>query len=158
MAAKILVIDDDRVTASLLEKLLRKEGYIVFTASDGVSGFELVKLHQPELVISDMLLPRLHGIDLCKKIKEDPALNKTKIILITAVYKGTATETDIKNWGADYYFEKPINTKSLLEWIKANIPKEISDLSDADNKINLESMDIEEIMGQLESLAGIKKR
>jgi len=158
MAAKILVIDDDRVTASLLEKLLRKEGYIVFTASDGVSGFELVKLHQPELVISDMLLPRLHGIDLCKKIKEDPALNKTKIILITAVYKGTATETDIKSWGADYYFEKPINTKSLLEWIKANIPKEISDLSDADNKINLESMDIEEIMGQLESLAGIKKR
>lgn len=158
MAAKILVIDDDRVTASLLEKLLRKEGYIVFTASDGVSGFELVKLYQPELVISDMLLPRLHGIDLCKKIKEDPALNKTKIILITAVYKGTATETDIKNWGADYYFEKPINTKSLLEWIKANIPKEISDLSDADNKINLESMDIEEIMGQLESLAGIKKR
>jgi DNA-binding response OmpR family regulator len=158
MAAKILVIDDDRVTASLLEKLLRKEGYIVFTASDGVSGFELVKLHQPELVISDMLLPRLHGIDLCKKIKEDPALNKTKIILITAVYKGTATETDIKNWGADYYFEKPINTKSLLEWIKANIPKEISDLSDADNKINLESMDIDEIMGQLESLAGIKKR
>jgi len=158
MAAKILVIDDDRVTASLLEKLLRKEGYIVFTASDGVSGFELVKLYQPELVISDMLLPRLHGIDLCKKIKEDPALNKTKIILITAVYKGTATETDIKNWGADYYFEKPINTKSLLEWIKANIPKEISDLSDADNKINLESMDIDEIMGQLESLAGIKKR
>ena len=158
MAAKILVIDDDRVTASLLEKLLRKEGYIVFTASDGVSGFELVKLHQPELVISDMLLPRLHGIDLCKKIKEDPALNKTKIILITAVYKGTATETDIKNWGADYYFEKPINTKSLLEWIKTNIPKEISDLSDADNKINLESMDIDEIMGQLESLAGIKKR
>jgi Response regulators consisting of a CheY-like receiver domain and a winged-helix DNA-binding domain len=157
MAAKILVIDDDRVTASLLEKLLRKEGYIVFTASDGVSGFELVKLHQPELVISDMLLPRLHGIDLCKKIKEDPALNKTKIILITAVYKGTATETDIKNWGADYYFEKPINTKSLLEWIKANIPKEISDLSDADNKINLESMDIEEIMGQLESLAGKKR-
>ncbi|MCI4444678.1 MAG: response regulator [Candidatus Aminicenantes bacterium] len=157
MAAKILVIDDDRVTASLLEKLLRKEGYIVFTASDGVSGFELVKLHQPELVISDMLLPRLHGIDLCKKIKEDPALNKTKIILITAVYKGTATETDIKNWGADYYFEKPINTKSLLEWIKANIPKEISDLSDADNKINLESMDIDEIMGQLESLAGKKR-
>ena len=157
MAAKILVIDDDRVTASLLEKLLRKEGYIVFTASDGVSGFELVKLHQPELVISDMLLPRLHGIDLCKKIKEDPALNKTKIILITAVYKGTATETDIKSWGADYYFEKPINTKSLLEWIKANIPKEISDLSDADNKINLESMDIEEIMGQLESLAGKKR-
>ena len=158
MAAKILVIDDDRVTASLLEKLLRKEGYIVFTASDGVSGFELVKLYQPELVISDMLLPRLHGIDLCKKIKEDPALNKTKIILITAVYKGTATETDIKSWGADYYFEKPINTKSLLEWIKTNIPKEISDLSDADNKINLESMDIDEIMGQLESLAGIKKR
>ncbi|HEK85303.1 MAG: response regulator [Candidatus Saccharicenans sp.] len=158
MPARILVVDDDRVTSSLLEKLLQKQGFTVFTAADGQSGYELTKEHKPALVICDMFLPKVHGIDLCKKIKENENLKKTKVVLITAVYKGTAIEQDIKSWGADGYFEKPINTKRLLSWIEENVPKEILESNSDKNeiKVNVESMNIDEIMKKLESMVAKK--
>jgi len=61
-----------------------------------------------------MLLPKTHGLELCKMIKQDPDLIQTKVILMTAVYKGTAFKFEAKECGADFFIEKPIDTNELL--------------------------------------------
>ena len=152
MTAGILIVDDDRVAASMLEKLLIKQGYQVFKAGDGATGYELARQHKPALVICDMLLPKIHGIDLCKKIKEDPELKNVKVILITAVYKRAATESDLKSWGADGYFEKPINTQRLLAWIENNFPKQPQSQPEDKKRLSSKQLDVDEIMSQLEAL------
>lgn len=107
-------MDDDRVTVTMLEMILSRHKYQVLSAQDGSQGFELTKNEHPDAVISDMLLPKIHGLELCKMIKQDPDLNQTKIILMTAVYKGTAFKFEAKECGADFFIEKPIDTNELL--------------------------------------------
>jgi DNA-binding response OmpR family regulator len=111
---KILIVDDDRVTVTMLEMILSRQKYQVISAQDGSQGFELTKEQRPDAVISDMLLPKTHGLELCKMIKQNPELNQTKVILMTAVYKGTTFKFQAKECGADFFIEKPINTNELL--------------------------------------------
>lgn len=115
MKSKILVIDDDRVTLTMLEMILSRHGYQVLSAKDGAEGFELAAKEKPGVVISDMLIPKIHGLDLCTKIKQDPQLKDIKIILMTAVYKGAAFQFEAKDSGADHFIQKPIDTNELLD-------------------------------------------
>jgi DNA-binding response OmpR family regulator len=111
---KILLVDDDRVTLTMLEMILSRHKYQVLSAKDGSEGLELALKERPDAVISDMLIPKLHGLDLCKKIKQDPALNQIKVILMTAVYKGVPFKFEAKGCGADHFIEKPIDTNELI--------------------------------------------
>lgn len=115
MKRKILIIDDDRVTLTMLEMILSRHGYQVLSAKDGAEGFELAAKEKPGVVISDMLIPKIHGLDLCTKIKQDPQLKDIKIILMTAVYKGAAFQFEAKDSGADHFIQKPIDTNELLD-------------------------------------------
>ncbi len=115
MKGKILIVDDDRVTLTMLEMILSRHGYQVLKATDGEEGLKLVSKEKPDTVISDMLIPKIHGLDLCTKIKQDPQLKEIKVILMTAVYKGTAFKFEAKNCGADHFIEKPIDTNELLD-------------------------------------------
>jgi|GEM_PF-871446 len=156
MDVNIAIIDDDRVTSVMLEKLFKENGYTVAKAFDGEAGLKLVKEAKPSLVVCDMLLPKIHGADLCRKIKDDPELKGTRVVLITAVYKGATSRLDIKSFGADHLFEKPINTKELLAWVEKNVPKEIR--ADAPPKakendhIDIESINIDDVMSQLKTM------
>jgi len=85
MGVKIVVAEDDRSTLAFLEKTLILRGFWVYGTRDGEEAFEVIKKEIPDLVISDMLMPRLHGLDLCMKIKESPELSHIKVILITGV-------------------------------------------------------------------------
>ncbi len=114
MKNKILLIDDDRVTLTMLEMILSRHGYQVLSARDGEEGIDLIHKHLPDIVISDMLIPKIHGLELCRKIKQDPQLDKIKVIMMTAVYKGAAFHFEAKDCGADHFIEKPIDTKGLL--------------------------------------------
>ncbi|MDH5742869.1 MAG: response regulator, partial [Candidatus Aminicenantes bacterium] len=69
MKRKILLVDDDRVTLTMLEMILSRHKYQVLSAKDGSEALELALKERPDAVISDMLIPKLHGLDLCKKIK-----------------------------------------------------------------------------------------
>jgi DNA-binding response OmpR family regulator len=111
---KILLVDDDRVTLTMLEMILSRNKYQVLSSQDGAQGLEQVKQERPDAVISDMLIPKIHGLELCKRIKQDPDLNQIKVILMTAVYKGTTFKFEAKESGADFFIEKPINTNELL--------------------------------------------
>lgn len=156
MTADIAIIDDDRVTSSMLERLFSEKGYRVVKAHDGEKGLKLVRDTRPRLVICDMLLPKIHGADLCRKIKDDPELKETKVVMITAVYKGATSRVDVKSYGADNYFEKPINTKELLTWVEKNVPPtpEPAPLNrkPEKGKIDIESLNIDDVMSQLKNM------
>jgi len=115
MRGKILLVDDDKVTLTMLKMILSRHGYQALSAKDGAEGLELVIKEKPDVVISDMLLPKTHGLDLCTKIKQDPQLKEIKVFLMTAVYKGAAFQFEAKSCGADHFIEKPIDTNELLK-------------------------------------------
>jgi len=117
MNKKIVVIEDDRVTLEILNKILSRNEFQVFCATDGKTGYELVLSEKPDIVISDLLIPKIHGLDLCQKIKQDPNLKKTKIILMTATYKTPAFKHEIRESGAEEFIEKPIDTIELMKKI-----------------------------------------
>ena len=115
MKGKILVVDDDNVTLTMLKMILSRHGYHTLSARDGAEGLDLASKEKPDVVITDMLLPKIHGLDLCTKIKQDPQLKKIKVFLMTAVYKGAAFQFEAKNCGADHFLEKPIDTNELIK-------------------------------------------
>ncbi len=117
MGGKIVVADDDRVTLQLLYHVLVDNSFYVYSAQDGQAALDLVKNFLPDILISDLVLPKLDGMELCKKVKQDPDLSGTKVIMMTAVYKGSAFRPLTRDCGADAYIEKPINATSLLEKI-----------------------------------------
>jgi DNA-binding response OmpR family regulator len=109
MAEKILIIDDDRVTLSLFQMTLSKEGYVVVTARDGQEGLALYEREKPDLVITDLLIPKIDGIGVCTKIKET---GKTKVIIISGL-KNPAIQREAKSCKADAFLEKPIDPHVL---------------------------------------------
>ncbi|MCK4263897.1 MAG: response regulator [Candidatus Aminicenantes bacterium] len=123
MSKKIVVIDDDRITLTMLEMVFSRHGFQVFSALDGAEGYELVQKEKPDILISDMLLPKIHGTELCKKIKETPELKQTKVILMTAVYKGPSFRFEARDCGADDFIEKPLDMKDLLSRIDKFLKK-----------------------------------
>ena len=118
MSKKIVIIDDDQMTLTLLKKVLTKHGFQVLSARDGAEGYLLIQKEKPDILISDMLIPKLHGLDLCEKIKETPELKKIKVILMTAVYKSVVFKTQAKDSGADDFIEKPIDMEKLISLIE----------------------------------------
>lgn len=117
MSVKIVLVDDDRATLALLERNLIQRGFWVYSAKNGEEGFELISKEQPDLVISDMLMPKVHGVDLCKTIRSTPGLAKTKVIMMTGVYKGRFGLEEAFDCGADYFVTKPIDVNNLIKKI-----------------------------------------
>jgi len=112
---KIAIIDDDPVTRALLAKILDREDLQVMQASDGQEAWDMIQREVPDLVISDMLIARIDGLELCRKIKRDPILKLVKVILMSAVYKGFHHKAEIRESKADDFIEKPIQAKVLRE-------------------------------------------
>jgi len=118
VATKIAIVDDDRVTLAVIEKALILDGFWVYSAQDGEEGIALVKRENPDILISDMLIPKIHGLDLCKKVKESPELKHTRVILMSAVYKKITYRDIISESGADDFIEKPVDLNDLKDRIK----------------------------------------
>jgi DNA-binding response OmpR family regulator len=117
MSAKIVVADDDKLTVSLLEHVLADHLFTVHSARDGFLALDLVWREKPAVLITDLVLPKLDGMELCRRVKEDPATKATKVIVMTAVYGGSAVRPMAQQCGADDYIGKPLNSTSLLEKI-----------------------------------------
>ena len=100
MQRKILVIDDDGVTRELLKSVLTNADYEVVLAADGLSGVETARSEKPDLVITDGLLPKLHGFLVCKAIKEFDS--PPKVIILTGLYTKPTYKWTVKHeYGAD---------------------------------------------------------
>lgn len=114
----ILVIDDEKDLIELLSYNLGKEGYDVIVAHDGQSGLDVVKKHRPDLVVLDIMMPGLDGLQVCQRLRADPRTGRIPIIMLTA----KATETDRivgLELGADDYVTKPFSPREVIARLKA---------------------------------------
>jgi DNA-binding response OmpR family regulator len=118
MNNKVVIVDDDRVTLSILEKALTEAGLEVLTAEDGMKGLDLIQTTAPAVAIVDMLIPKLHGVDLCRRVKENELLIGTKVILMSAVYQYAAFRRDIEHADADFFVNKPLDMPKLMGFVE----------------------------------------
>lgn len=115
---KLLLIEDEEDIAALIQLQADISGYKIIIEVDGLNGFQAVERERPDLIILDIMLPGLNGLDVCRKVKHHPELQHTPIILLSA--KGE--EIDIVlglELGADDYVTKPFSPKILFSRIKA---------------------------------------
>ena len=114
---RILLVDDADETVSILESSLTTRGYDVITASDGLDGLAIAKREQPDLMLLDVMLPKLDGYNVCRMLKCDKKYKKIPVILLTARCQGD--EKFLANEvGADGCFIKPYDGTALLEAAK----------------------------------------
>lgn len=110
---KILVVDDEKKFAVLLKKILVKKGYVVEMAHDGWDAGLKAAQFMPSLLILDINLPGVNGVEICKNLKSNPKTRNIQIITITADIN--YPEQDVLAAGADLYFTKPVDLNILLE-------------------------------------------
>lgn len=119
---KILLIDDEREFADMITMRLRASGYEVMVSVDGESGLERARKERPDLVILDIVLPKLDGHKVCQSIKSEAQLSGIPVILLSG--KDQATLDGMKRSAiADAYFLKPVEDRELLEKIKVLLRK-----------------------------------
>src|SRR5438309_5461476 len=120
MQRKILVIDDDGVTRELLKSVLTNADYEVVLAADGLSGVDTARSERPDLVITDGLLPKLHGFRVCKAIKELDS--PPKVIILTGLYTKPSYKWEAKHgFLADDLLTKPVGPADLLACIEKHL-------------------------------------
>ena len=139
MSTKILVIDDDANICELLRLFLEKEDYKVETAYDGVAGLASFKLHEPDLVLLDIMLPKKDGWQVCREIRE---MSQKPIIMITA--KGEIFDKVLGlELGADDFIVKPFDMKEVSARVKAVLRRySASSRSVEDETIRFENIEI----------------
>jgi TonB family protein len=117
-AKKILIVDFDQEFLRFLSRFLRGKGFAVVTAADGSAGLEIHKNESPDLVITEAMLPRLHGFELCSRISHSPS-RKTPVIIVTGVYRDNVYKTEaLHTFGAAAYFEKPLDPEELAVTVR----------------------------------------
>lgn len=117
MAKRILIVDDEPNIVSLLATRLKANGYEVLSALDGLEGLAKAKTEKPDLIILDLMLPKMDGYKVCGLLKKDTRYAKIPILMFTA----KAQEEDQRlgeEVGADAYFTKPFVPKTLLSRIQ----------------------------------------
>jgi phosphate regulon transcriptional regulator PhoB len=118
--ATILVVDDEDPILELLRFNLEKEGYQVFVAKDGQEALDCVDKEQPDLLVLDVMLPGMDGLEVCRIMRLNPRLQQIPIIMLTA--KGEEIDTVLGlELGADDYMTKPFSPRELLARIKARL-------------------------------------
>jgi len=118
MTTKVTIIEDDPDIAGLVEHYLAAEGFKVTHARDGIDGLKRVKATPPDLVVLDLMLPGLDGLDICKALRAAPATSALPILMLTA--KGEESDKVIGlELGADDYLTKPFSPKELVARVKS---------------------------------------
>jgi two-component system, OmpR family, alkaline phosphatase synthesis response regulator PhoP len=122
-APKVLVVDDDSDIVELLEYNLTKEGYSVLTASNGKKAIEIAKTFLPDLILLDIMMPQLDGIETGRILRQNPEINNTYILFLTARSE-EYSEVAAFDVGADDYITKPIKPRALMSRINALFRRE----------------------------------
>jgi len=137
---KILVVDYDQASLENLTRILKDLKVQVIQATDGAQAYDLFKEENPDLVILEAILPKLHGFDLTKKISQE-SKGTVPVIIITGLYKGPQYKHEaMTNLGASEYLEKPVNPEVLLEAV---------------NRLLTAEEDIEDVLPDLETVIAL---
>ena len=114
----ILIVEDERDVVDLLALNLRKAGFAILTATDGAAGLQKARDEKPTLVILDLMLPKMPGLEICKILKSDPATRQIPIMMLTAKAEEIDRIVGLE-FGADDYVTKPFSPREVILRIKA---------------------------------------
>ncbi|WP_105617327.1 response regulator YycF [Vallitalea okinawensis] len=139
MSQKVLIVDDEKAIVDILSFNLKKEGYEVVTGFDGEEGYDKALKENPDLILLDIMMPKLDGLQVCRKLREKM---NTPIIMLTA----RAEEVDKVlglELGADDYVTKPFSVRELMARVKANLRRKVIDVQESTNKNVLKLGDLQ---------------
>ena len=118
MTMKITIIDDDPDIVEVISLVLENAGHSVTSSPAGVNAISLIRKKRPDLILTDLVMAEMDGLELCREIRKDKLLEKTKIIMISAradeMWKEKARDA-----GADGYIEKPIDTATFVKDVES---------------------------------------
>jgi CheY-like chemotaxis protein len=118
MADRILVVDDEEINRELLEGILAPDGYRIAFSADGTSALHAVRASRPDLVLLDLLMPGMSGLEVCRRLKDDPDVSDIPIIVVTALGQVAAKEAALTR-GADDFVTKPVQADDLRARVAA---------------------------------------
>jgi len=114
---RILIVDDEPNIVLALELLMKKEGYEVHTVDDGERAVQAAKELRPDLILLDIMMPKMDGYEVCQKIRSDTLLKDVSIIMLTAKGREVEREKGMA-LGADHYITKPFSTRQVVMKVK----------------------------------------
>jgi two-component system alkaline phosphatase synthesis response regulator PhoP len=117
-APRVLIADDDPLGAELLEAYLSDSDYELRTASDGEQALQLVSSWRPDLILLDVMMPRISGFEVCKRLRGDAATRDIAVLMITALDQPSDVDRAV-DAGTDDFLSKPINKTDLLLRVRA---------------------------------------
>jgi DNA-binding response OmpR family regulator len=117
MASRILIVDDEPNIVLSLEYLLRREGFEVVVAGDGEAALAALAERPANLVLLDVMMPKLNGFEVCQRIRAEPRWSRVRVIMLTARGRETERARGLQ-LGADAYVSKPFSTKELVAEIR----------------------------------------
>jgi two-component system alkaline phosphatase synthesis response regulator PhoP len=140
---KIVVVEDEPDILEVLSYNLKREGFEVTTALDGARGLELVEKNSPDLVVLDLMLPGIDGLEICQRIKNNKKLSHIPVIMVTA--KGEESDVVLGlGIGADDYIAKPFSPRELIARVKAVLRRsQVNDVQDDEGIIEIEGLVID---------------
>ena len=145
MTYKILLVDDEKDILEFLSYNLEKEGFIVLTTNNGIRGLELAEEHKPDLIILDVMMPEMDGMEVCQRIRDIQELEEVLILFLTARSE-EYSELAGFDAGADDYITKPIKPKLLISRVNAILKRKRSTKEDFQIQIGNINIDKEKHM------------
>jgi two-component system alkaline phosphatase synthesis response regulator PhoP len=138
---KILIVDDEPDILEFLRYNLEKEQFVVLSAGDGITGFQIAKKEKPDLIILDIMMPKMDGVELCRLIRSDDDLKNTLITFLTA-REEEYSQIAALDVGGDDYITKPIRPRVLVSRIKALLRRKHTDSAENEEETWLEFGDL----------------
>lgn len=125
MSQHILIVDDEPSIVISLQFLMTREGYEVAVAGDGEAALRAIEARPPDLVILDVMMPKLNGFDVCRRIRADPRWRAVRVLMLTAKGREVERARGLE-LGADAYVTKPFSTRDLVAEIRRLLqPREV---------------------------------
>jgi two-component system, cell cycle response regulator DivK len=118
MAKRVLIVEDNELNMKLFRDLIEGSGYETIRTRNGLEALDLARAHQPDLILMDIQLPEVSGLEVTKWLKEDDKLRSIPVIAVTA-FAMKGDEERIRSGGCEAYISKPISVKSFIETIKS---------------------------------------
>ena len=115
----LLVVDDEPLIREAAARVAEREGFHVVVAEDGPEGIVAAKEYRPDVVLTDALMPRMDGREMCRRVKDDPRTGHAKIVVMTSLYKGQRYKSEaLGEFGADAYLTKPLDAETLAKTLR----------------------------------------
>ena len=123
MAKKILIVDDNDTVRTLLKMSLKNDNFIVLEAVDGVSAFEVVKIENPDLIISDILMPNMDGFEFCREVREKSEVPTVPFIFLTSLGEVSTELRGYRTGADDYLIKSNLKRPDLLKKVEEMLEK-----------------------------------